>query len=197
MTLLVFLHVVAEFLSFVTHTTMVCNLPDMALHVYCLVIPEAPSEYFTHQESSLPPKCLQRGQNHVEYFWPPSAYSFHQGPGIISFSFMASSTLPGSCWVMLAFLLTIPSTSNHHFLLQGAFNRARIMLDIANLPLTTPSTGNHLFLVYDTKIMLAIAGLSFTIPSIRNCFSLLQHIFNRARVLLGVGRPPSNYSIQH
>ena len=147
MTLHVFLHVVAEFLSSVTQSTMVCNLPDMALHVYCLVFSEAPSKYFIFQESYLPPKCFQCGQNQVQYFWPPPAYSFHQGPGIISFSFMASSTLPGSCWVMLAFLLTIPSTSNHNFLLQGAFNRARIMLDFANLPLTTPSTGNHLFLV--------------------------------------------------
>ena len=93
--------------------------------------------------------------------------------------------------------LPIPSTRNHNFCLQGAFNMARIMLDIANLPLTTRSTGNHLFLVYGTKIMLAIAGLSFTILSIRNCFSLLQHIFNRARVLLGVGQPPSNFFIQH
>ena len=123
-------------------------IPELVLNVYCLVISEAPSEYFIHQESSLPPKCLQRGQNHVEYFWPPSAYSFHQGPGIISISFMASSTLPGSCWVMLAFLLTNPSTSNQNFLLQGAFNRARIMLGIANLPPTIPSTRNHLFLVY-------------------------------------------------
>ena len=146
--LLVFLHVVAEFLSSVTHNTMLCNLPDMALHMYCLAIDEAPFEYFTHQESYLPPKCLQRGQNHVEYMWPPSAYFFHQGPGIISFSFIASSTLPGSCWVVLAFLLTIPSTSNHNFLLQGAFNRARIMFYIANLPLTSPFTRNHLFLVY-------------------------------------------------
>ena len=127
---------------------MVCTLQDMAFHVYCLEIFEAPSEYFIHQESSLPPKCLQCGQNHVEYFWPPSAYSFHQGPGIISLFFIAFSTLPGSCWIMLAFLLTIPSTSNHNFLLQGAFNRARIMLDIANLPLTSPSTRNYLFLVY-------------------------------------------------
>ena len=124
------------------------SIPELVLNVYCLVIPEAPSKYFIHQESFLPPKCLQLGQNHVEYFWPPSAYSFHQGPGIISFSFMASSTLPGSCWVRLAFLLTVPSTSNQNFLLQGVFNRARIMLDISNLPLTIPSTRNHLFLVY-------------------------------------------------
>ena len=110
MTLLVFLHVVAEFLSSFTHTTMVCNLPGMALHVYCLVIPEAFSEYFIHRESSLPPKCLQIRQSHVEYFWPPSAYSFHQGPGIISFSLMAFSIFPGSVWVMLAI------TSNHNFL---------------------------------------------------------------------------------
>ena len=149
MTLHVFLHVVAQFLSSVTQSTMVCNLPDMALHVYCLVIPEAPSEYFIHQELSLPPKCLQRGQDHVqEYFWLPSDYSFHQGPGIISFSFMASSTLPGSCWVRLAFLLTVPSTSNQNFLLQGVFNRARIMLDISSLPLTIPSTRNDIFLIY-------------------------------------------------
>ena len=57
----------------------------------------------------------------------------------------------------------------------GPFNRARIMFDIANLPLTNLSTGIHLFLVYGTKIMLAI----------------------RARVLLGVVRPLSNDSIQH
>ena len=148
MTFHVFLHVLAQFLSSVTQSTMVCYLPDMALHVYFLVIPEGPFEYFIHQELSLPPKCLQRGQNHVEYFWPPSAHSFHQSPGIISFSFMASSTLPGSCWEMLAFLFTNPSTSNHNFLLQGDFKRARISLDIASLPLTGQSTRNHLFLVY-------------------------------------------------
>ena len=168
MTLHVFLHVVAQFLSSVTQSTMVCNLPDMALHVYCLVIPEAPSEYFIHQELSLPPKCLQCGQNHVqEYFWLPSDYSFHQGPGIISFSFMASSTLPGSCWVRLAFLLTVPSTSNQNFPLQGVFNRARIMLDIANLPLTIPSTRNHLFLVYTIAprvCCLLLASLSLFNP---------------------------------
>ena len=111
-------------LSSVTQSTMVCNVLYMAL---VLVTPEAPSEYFIHQESSLPRKCLQRGQNHVDFFLLPSAYSFHQGPGIISFSFMASSTLPGSCWIKRASLLTIPSTSTHNFLLQAAFNNARIM----------------------------------------------------------------------
>ena len=63
------------------------------------------------------------------------------------------------------------------------------MLDITNLPLTIPSTRNHLFLVNGTKIMLVIAGLSF-ISSRRNSFFLLQHIFKRNRVLLGVAGLP-------
>ena len=131
-------------LSSVIQSTMVCIVLDMDLG---LVTPEAPSEYFIHQESSLPPKCLQRGQNHVDFFWLPSAYSFQQGPGIISLSFMASSTLPGSCWVKMASLLTIPSTSTHTFLLQAAFNKARIMLDF-KLRSDYPSTRNHLFIIY-------------------------------------------------
>ena len=71
MTLNMFLCVVAEFETTVTQSTMLCNLPGMAFHVYCLVIPEAPSEYFIHQKSSLPPKGLEQGQNTVQYCWPP------------------------------------------------------------------------------------------------------------------------------
>ena len=61
------LHVVAEFETTVTQITNSCNLYGMAFHVYCLVIPEVPSDYFIHQESSLPPKCLQHGQYPVEF----------------------------------------------------------------------------------------------------------------------------------
>ena len=52
MTLHVVLHVVAEFETTVAQSNLHC----MAFHVYCLVIPEAPSDYFIHQESFLPPK---------------------------------------------------------------------------------------------------------------------------------------------
>ena len=41
-----FLHVVAEFETTVTQSTMLCNLPSMAFHVYWLVIPDDPPEYF-------------------------------------------------------------------------------------------------------------------------------------------------------
>ena len=73
-----FLHVVAEFKTTVTQSTMLCNLPGMAFHVYCLVIPDAPPEYFIHQESSLPAKCLQQGQKLLSIAGSPSAYSIHQ-----------------------------------------------------------------------------------------------------------------------
>ena len=57
-----FLQVVAEFETTVTQSTMLCHLPGMAFHVYCLEISDAPLEYFIHQELSLPTKCLQQGQ---------------------------------------------------------------------------------------------------------------------------------------
>ena len=41
-----FLHVGAEFVTTVTQSTMLCNLPGMTFHVYCLVIPDALPEYF-------------------------------------------------------------------------------------------------------------------------------------------------------
>ena len=56
MTLNMFLHVVGEFKTTVTQS------PDMAFHVYCLVIPDAPPENFIHQEAFLPAKPLQQGQ---------------------------------------------------------------------------------------------------------------------------------------
>ena len=150
MTLHVFLHVVAEVLSFVAQSTMVCYLPDMALHVYCFVIPEASSEYFIYQELCLPQKCLQHGQNPVRVFLatlclflPPGSRNH---PILLHGVFNIARILLGNAG--LAFFSTIPSTSNHNFFLQGAFNSARIMLDIANLPLTISSTRNYLFLFY-------------------------------------------------
>ena len=50
LTLNMFLYVVAEFETIVAQSTMLCYLPGMAIHVYCLVIPDAPPEYFIHQE---------------------------------------------------------------------------------------------------------------------------------------------------
>ena len=176
MTLHVFLHVVAEFLSSVSQSTMLCNIPDIALHLDCLVIPEAPSEYFIHQESSLP----QCGQN-PEYFWPPSAYSFHQGPGIIIFSFMASWNIARILLGNAGLPWTIPSTSNHKFLLQGQEYIGHCK------PLSDYFVHQELSLsclYYCVKVMLVIACLSFTIQSIRNRFFLLQHIFNKSMVLL-------------
>ena len=82
--------------------------------------------------------------------------------------------------------LTNPSTSIHPLICQGAFNRARIMLDIANFTLTIPSTRNHHFHVYGAIIILIFAGLSFNIESIWNHLFLLQHVFTMAMVLLGV-----------
>ena len=96
-----FLHVVAEFETTVTQSTMLCNLTGMAFHVNCFVIPDAPHEYVIHQEPSLPAKCLQQGQKLLNI--AASLCLFHP-PGIILFFFMVSSTWPGSCWVMLAIL---------------------------------------------------------------------------------------------
>ena len=90
--------------------------------------------------------------------------------------------------------LTIPSTSNHPFICQGTFNKARVKLDIANLPMTIPSTRNHHFHVYSAKIMLVIAGLSFTVPSIRNWFSYGKASTGQGSV--GCCRPPYDYFIQ-
>ena len=56
LTLNVFLHAVAEFKTNATQTIMLCNLPGMAFHVYCLLILDAPPEYFIHQELSLSAK---------------------------------------------------------------------------------------------------------------------------------------------
>ena len=56
---------VSPYVVYVEHnaqSTMLCNLPGMAFHVYFWVIPDVPPEYFIHQESSLPAKCLQQGQ---------------------------------------------------------------------------------------------------------------------------------------
>ena len=103
---------------------------------------------------------------------------FHP-PGIILFSFMASLTWPGSFFGNASPPLTIPSTSNHIFLCQGAFNRAMIMLDISNLPLTIPSTRNPHFPVYGAITILVITGLSFIIESIWNHLFLLHHVFTR------------------
>ena len=44
MTFFVFIHVVAELLSAVTPTLMVYNIQEIALHLYYLVIHEAPSQ---------------------------------------------------------------------------------------------------------------------------------------------------------
>ena len=168
MTLSIFLHVVAEFETTVTQSTMLCNLPGMAFHVYCLVIPDAPPEYFIHQESSLPAKCLQQGQKLLSIAGLPLPIpSTRNHLVLLQGVFNMARILLGNAGPPL----TIPSTSNHPFLCQGTFNKARIMLDIANLPLTIPSTRNHHFHVYSAKIMLVIAGLSFTVPSIRNLFS--------------------------
>ena len=72
MTLHVFLQVVAA------QSTMICNLHSMTFHVCCLVITEVSSDHFIRKESSLPPKCLQQGQDPIGYCWPLSAYSVHQ-----------------------------------------------------------------------------------------------------------------------
>ena len=53
-------NVVTEFKFIAMH-----NIYFLAFCVYCLVIPEAPADYFTHQETSLPPKCLQHNRARI------------------------------------------------------------------------------------------------------------------------------------
>ena len=95
-----FLHVVAEFKTTVTQSTMLSNLPGMAFHVFCLVIPDAPHEYFIHQESSIPANCLQQGQQLLSI--AGLALCLFHLTGIILISYKASSIWPGSCWIMFA-----------------------------------------------------------------------------------------------
>ena len=49
---------VTEFKTTVTQSTMLCNLPGMAIQVYCLVIPDATLAYFIYQELSHPPVVI-------------------------------------------------------------------------------------------------------------------------------------------
>ena len=128
-----------------------CNLPGMAFHVYCLVIPDAPPEYFIHQESSLPAKCLQQGQKLLSIAGLPLPIPSTRNHLILLHGVFNMARI---LFDNAGLPLTIPSTSNHNFFLQGAFNRARTMLDIANLPLTISSTRNHHLHLYNTKIML-------------------------------------------
>ena len=160
-----------------------CNLPGMAFHVYCLVIPDDRPEYFIHQESSLPAKCLQQGQKLLNIAGLPLLIPSTRNHLILLHGvFNMARILLGNYGPPL----TILSTSNHNFLCHAPFNRASIMLDIASFTLTISSTRNHYFHVYGAIIVLVIAGLSLTIQSIWNHLFLLQHVFTMAMVLLGV-----------
>ena len=113
MTLNMFLHVVAEFETTVTQNKMLCNLPGMDVHVYCLVIPDAPPEYVIHQESSLPVKCLQQGQNLLTIPGLPLPIPSTRNHLILLHGvFNMATMLLGNDGPPL----TIPSTSNHNFL---------------------------------------------------------------------------------
>ena len=119
MTLHVPPYILPGYKTFTTQSTpiwilhrMTHNISGMVFHVYCLVIPEAPSEDFIHQKSSLPPKSLQQGQNTVQYCWPPSAYSIDQ-ESFHSPSWRLNMARILFCNAGLPW--TIPSTSNHHF----------------------------------------------------------------------------------
>ena len=97
MTLQVILNVVAEFETTVTQSSISCNLHGMAFHVHCLVILQAPFDYFIHQEYSF----FQSASNLLSLL---ASLCLCYPPGIIFLSFMALSTWPGSGRVMLAFL---------------------------------------------------------------------------------------------
>ena len=156
----------------------------MAFHMYCLVIPDAPPEYFIHQELFLPAKCLQQGQKLLNIAGLPLPIpSTRNHLGLLQGIFNMARILLGNAGPPL----TIPSTLNHPFLLQGTINRASIMWYISNLSLMIPSTRNHHFQVYSANIMLVIAGLSFTVPSVMNRFS-----YSTANPC----GPPSDFSIQ-
>ena len=95
MTIHVVLCVVAEFYTIVTQSTV------FAISNLWLFLCIAHSDYFIHQESSLPPKCLQHFPYPVEFADLPLPA---QSTWNHIFSFMALSTWLGSCRVMLTFL---------------------------------------------------------------------------------------------
>ena len=65
-------------------------------------------------------------------------------------------------------LLTIPSNRNHHFLLYGVFNTARITLGVVGLPLTIPFTSNLFFILHGVlnrvRMILGDAASDSSIP---------------------------------
>ena len=75
MTLHVVLHVVAEFKTTVTQSTIACNLHGMAFHVYCLVIPEPPSDYFLQSAFNMA-SILLRLLASLCLFYPPGLVFF-------------------------------------------------------------------------------------------------------------------------
>ena len=109
--------------------------------------------------------------------------------------------------------LTIPSTSNHPFLRQGTFNKARIMTLLTSLGLFHPP-GIITFMsiaprscwlllaslllfhpsgivsptaqLQQARVLLGVAGLPLTIPSNRNHLCLFHEALIWARIMFGV-----------
>ena len=82
-------------------------------------------------------------------------------------------------------------------LTDGVFNRARVMLGIAELPLTISSTWN-LFLqsaFNRVRILLVIAGLPLLISSNRSHFFFLHGFPNRAMMMFCIAGSSCDYSV--
>ena len=163
----------------------------MAFHVYLVMIPGAPPEYFVHEIHLFLQRAFNRAKGCSVLL---DSLCLFNPPGIISFYFKASFIGPGSCWVMLALLWLFHPPVIIFFSRQGIFYKARILLNIANILLTIPSDRNHHIHLYSAMILLVIASLSFTVPSITNRFSYITASTGQGYV--GCCRPSFDYSIQ-
>ena len=106
-----------------------------------------------------------QGKYDVGYCWPPCDYSIHRESSLSSPGHFEQ----GQEYVEYCLpFLTLPSTSNPLFLVDGA----KIMLIVASLPYTIPSIRIHFFLLQHAFIrtidLLVVAGLLLNIPSHRN-----------------------------
>ena len=89
--------------------------------------------------------------------------------------------------------LTVSSIKNHLFLLQHVFNRAMVLLGVADL-LDIPSNRHHLCPLHDAlnlaKDHIFVTGVLLTIPSTRNYLFLLLFILSTRPIPLGVASLP-------
>ena len=117
-----------------------------------------PSDYFIHQESSLPPKCLHQSLDPTGYWWPSSTNSLYLRSCVF---IMARMML-----AIVGLPVTITSIKNHILLLQGIWKRARMMLSIACISCLFHSPGIISFLPMALRsCWLSLASLWLFHPS--------------------------------